>query len=289
MTKKPPRWVKRIILAVLGIVLVALLGLSIWLYTGELTQTKLDFFGKLPFPFAFVGGKEVSMKDFVLRYQLSKKITGGQGSQSASLQQISDQLITEAKIDKIASENDVSVSGQQLNDAYAQQANQSTGSASTTFQSFLANYGLSAQSFKDQILIPQLLVIDLQIWFNSQTQLNKGAYQQANNLLQKIQSGQDMATLAKQFSQDGSTKATGGDLGFMQITNPVPEMRQSIAEMKPGDVKIISSRFGLHIIKLEQAIGNQLHLRQIFINTSDFNSWLNSEMTKIKVIKLVKI
>ena len=86
-----------------------------------------------------------------------------------------------------------------------------------------------------------------------------------------------MAQLAASPSQDSFQQATGGDLGFVDITQLLPELRQVVGGMKVGDVKVIPSRYGINIMKLEGKNGNQLHLRQIFLQGGNFQMWYNNE------------
>lgn len=67
----------------------------------------------------------------------------------------------------------------------------------------------------------------------------------------RIEAGQaDFATLAKENSQDGSA-AQGGDLGWANPGQFVPEFDEALDALKPGQIsEPIVSRFGLHLIQL---------------------------------------
>jgi peptidyl-prolyl cis-trans isomerase SurA len=70
------------------------------------------------------------------------------------------------------------------------------------------------------------------------------------NYKQQIQAGTDFATLARQFSQDGSASA-GGDLGWASPGQFVPEFEQVMARLRPGQVSDpLVSRFGVHLIQV---------------------------------------
>ena len=70
------------------------------------------------------------------------------------------------------------------------------------------------------------------------------------NYKQQIQAGADFATLARQFSQDGSASA-GGDLGWASPGQFVPEFEQVMARLRPGQVSDpLVSRFGVHLIQV---------------------------------------
>ena len=60
----------------------------------------------------------------------------------------------------------------------------------------------------------------------------------------------DFATLAKEFSQDGSA-AQGGDLGWAGPGRYVPEFEEVVNQLKPGELsQPLVSRFGVHLIQL---------------------------------------
>ena len=69
----------------------------------------------------------------------------------------------------------------------------------------------------------------------------------------RIQSGQaDFAQLAKEFSQDGSAPA-GGDLGWANPGQFVPEFEQVMNQLAPGEVsEPFESRFGFHLLQLQE-------------------------------------
>lgn len=67
----------------------------------------------------------------------------------------------------------------------------------------------------------------------------------------RVQMGQaDFAALAREHSQDGSSKE-GGDLGWATPGRYVPEFEQALNGLKPGDIsEPVVSRFGVHLIQL---------------------------------------
>ena len=74
----------------------------------------------------------------------------------------------------------------------------------------------------------------------------------AEEVLKRARAGEDFAKLAQEFSTDGS-KDKGGDLGWFGHGDMVPEFEQAAYALKPGEVSgIVESKFGFHIIKLEE-------------------------------------
>lgn len=83
--------------------------------------------------------------------------------------------------------------------------------------------------------------------------LNQGAKNQAQEILEKANSGEDFAALASEFSQDPGSRDVGGDLDFVEKGTFVPEFDQVLFEsnLEDGEIysELVESQFGWHIIK----------------------------------------
>jgi peptidyl-prolyl cis-trans isomerase D len=81
----------------------------------------------------------------------------------------------------------------------------------------------------------------------------QAARAQANALLEQINGGADFAELAKKYSQDEATAATGGDLGFFGRGVMVGPFDDAAFALQPGETSdVVETRFGFHIIRLEE-------------------------------------
>jgi peptidyl-prolyl cis-trans isomerase D len=83
----------------------------------------------------------------------------------------------------------------------------------------------------------------------------------AENILAKIQAGEDFSELAKTFSSDTFSAENGGDLGWFGkgIMDPAFE-DSAFALNKKGDVSsVVKSEFGYHIIKLTDIKPEQIN------------------------------
>jgi len=74
--------------------------------------------------------------------------------------------------------------------------------------------------------------------------------EKAKKLSVQARSG-DFAALAKAESQDQRSAARGGEVGTLALADMVPEVREAVSKLKPGQVsEPVQAPTGIHIIKL---------------------------------------
>lgn len=76
--------------------------------------------------------------------------------------------------------------------------------------------------------------------------------EEADKIYKEIKAGGDFAKIAKEKSADKGSAARGGDLGYFQKEQMVPEFADAAFKMKKGEVsQPVKSAFGWHVIKVE--------------------------------------
>ena len=77
----------------------------------------------------------------------------------------------------------------------------------------------------------------------------------AEDLLARIKKGEDFAKLAKEFSDDPGSKEKGGQYAGEQVEGFVPEFKDSVAKLNPGelDQNLVQTDYGYHVIKRDLA------------------------------------
>jgi peptidyl-prolyl cis-trans isomerase SurA len=84
-------------------------------------------------------------------------------------------------------------------------------------------------------------------------------------LRERVLAGEDFATLAVLYSEDGSS-ANGGELGYKYRNELVPEFSAAGFGLKGKDVSpVIESMFGYHIIQMIDRKGEQANMRHILM------------------------
>lgn len=73
----------------------------------------------------------------------------------------------------------------------------------------------------------------------------------AEDILQKLKAGADFGKLAEQYSDDPGTKDKGGDLGYFSHGEMVKPFEDAAFKLKPGQMDIVESQFGYHVIQVE--------------------------------------
>lgn len=74
-----------------------------------------------------------------------------------------------------------------------------------------------------------------------------------DQLYQRLQAGEDFAELAREFSDDPGSAASGGDLGWVSPGDMVPAFDKTMAAAQPGQLsKPFESRFGWHILQVQE-------------------------------------
>jgi peptidyl-prolyl cis-trans isomerase D len=86
----------------------------------------------------------------------------------------------------------------------------------------------------------------------------------ADSLKALVIAGRNFGELAKKYSVDGS-KDKGGDLGSFARGVMVPEFENAAFNGRPGDIKIVKSQFGVHVLKIEKQVGSSKVVKLAYV------------------------
>lgn len=79
---------------------------------------------------------------------------------------------------------------------------------------------------------------------------------QAEAVLQRVKNGEDIATIAKDLSEDTGTKDNGGSYTVYMDGQTDDKYASAVKSMQVGDVVLVESSYGYHVIKLASITEN---------------------------------
>ena len=87
-----------------------------------------------------------------------------------------------------------------------------------------------------------------------------------NSYRERVYAGEDFKTLAILYSDDIVSAKNGGELGYVNRGDLVPEFERAAFKLKEGEVsEIVITKFGMHIIQLIDRKGEQINVRHILV------------------------
>ncbi len=93
------------------------------------------------------------------------------------------------------------------------------------------------------------------------------AVKMADSLKALIQKGASFASLALQYGTDGS-KDKGGDLGTFARGQMIPEFDEAVFNGTSGELKVLTTQFGVHLIKIEKQVGSSKVAKVAYVEKS---------------------
>jgi parvulin-like peptidyl-prolyl isomerase len=92
------------------------------------------------------------------------------------------------------------------------------------------------------------------------------ALKEASTARDEVREGEDFEIVARRYSDDVGTRAEGGDLGWIRRSEVDPAFGDAAWAVRTGiAIGPVESRFGFHIIKVENVRGGERHVRHILI------------------------
>ncbi|MGQ9468014.1 MAG: peptidylprolyl isomerase [Anaerolineae bacterium] len=217
---------------------------------------------------ARVNGQPIYLVDYerqVAQYQDALTASGtdlnspeGQQRLLQMRRQILDWMIEQVLIEQAAAGMGITVSEEEVDAAVAQIV-QDAGSEEA-FRERLERSGMTLQDLRAQLraeLLRARVLEHVQATVPEQAEQVHARHilvdtrERAEALLSQIQAGADFAQLARQYSQDESTRDAGGDLGwFPRGVLLAPEVEEAAFSLQAGQVSpVVQSQFGYHIVQ----------------------------------------
>jgi parvulin-like peptidyl-prolyl isomerase len=213
----------------------------------------------------------------------------GQAQLTQIRQNVLNGLIEQSLIEQAAAATGISVTDEEL-EATVQESI-SVGQGQESFDQWLAENDLTLDEFREiqrsQLLASKMIEHVTGLVPTSAEQVHArhiltSDLAKAQSLLDELNRGGNFAALAQQNSEDISTAANGGDLGW--FPQDVPLMPPVVVEiafaLEPGDVSdVIESDQGYHIIKVEAREENRPLTPEmvLYVRQKAFETWLDEQ------------
>ncbi len=272
--------------ALLFIVLMAfLVGSIVNLYKLQSTSSAMYRVTQIvPFPVAKVGKDYVSYENYLFElrrymyyYRTQQQVDFSSESGKRQLELYKPRamasIVQDVYVKQLAAKNGITVSSEEVDDAVKMLRTQNRLASNKELASVIRRFYNWSINDLERELHQELLAQKVA------AKLDTAAATKATDVLRQAKSGADFGALAKQYSDDTSTKDNGGqytDTTIVIGSQEVPAVVvRELAKMKPGEVSsVITSPTSFEIVKLLSVDSNgkykASHIQINFRPVSDF-------------------
>jgi parvulin-like peptidyl-prolyl isomerase len=258
------------------VLILAVLGLA---YGTKFNDPVTSTF-KRTFPAKVVGSHIVSLYDLENAERVSRRIDN-----TTTRQQVADRLVRVELLRNVANDLNIDLNSDDVADelTYIKKGNEAE------YGKLLNNYFDDSETlFTKLVAYPQAWEGLVRTKYNLDS-TSSAAYIKAQDILRKLKNGEKFEELAKQYSDDKITGQLGGDLGFYEHGQILPELENEVSISALGQVvdRIIPSRLGYHVVyPVETSLqdGKKLwHIKHILIQNEGFDQWLAQKSNGLNV------
>ncbi len=229
---------------------------------------------------------------------IDPKSAGGQEALKSLRQQVLDQMINEVVIAQQADKEGIKVTDNDVNARLAQMI-QDAGSVDK-LNKYLADNQLSLADFCSQIrnnILGDAMLTRITAALPTQVeqvhvrQILVSTAALAQTLRDRARKGEDFGALAKQYSMDETSKANGGDLGWVPKGVLAPELDAVIFQLAPNQVSdVITTQFGFHIVQVLEKDKSRALPPEMIQNARQqaFLAWLQAVREGMKIERFVQ-
>ncbi len=119
----------------------------------------------------------------------------------------------------------------------------------------------SLPQLKETVDISHIL-IEVEPSESSQSQTRE----KIEELKKRVDAGEDFEKLCREYSEDPGSKDRGGELGYIERGDFVPEFEEVAFLLEPGEISdIVKTQFGFHIIQCIDRKGDKINVRHLLL------------------------
>lgn len=260
-------------------------------------------------PVAIVNGQLISMSDYQDRVAQFQKALIEQGLDPESEEgkarlegvrrQVLEQMINEVLIEQAMAEEGIAIPEEEL-EAEIQREIEIAGGR----ESFEKQLEASNMIYEDY---REMLRRDMLTWALMEKvtgpvpttaeqvrarHILVGTEREAQEILARLQAGEEFALLAKRHSQDELTRDNDGDLGFFPRGGLIiaPELEKAAFSLSPGQRKTVRSQWGYHVLEvLEKDPQRPLSPEMLYeIQRSRWFQWLQKQRREATIERFLE-
>jgi hypothetical protein len=239
----------------------------------------------IPFPVAKAGSRFVSYENYLFElrhythyYETQQRVDfnseSGRQQMEDFRKRAMERVVDYAYVKQLAEKHDVSVTDQELEDMITLVRTQNRlGSSDQIFSDVLKEFwGWSVSDFRRE-LKQQMLAQKVVASLDTDTK------QRADDVYAQLLNGGDFAALAKQYSEDASTRDNGGDYGMsigQSDRDLPPQVIHELFKLKAGEISaLINTGTGVEIVKYREADGDKVRASHIVFNYKPISTYID--------------
>jgi len=225
----------------------------------------------------------------------------GQAQLSQIRQNVLNGLIEQALIEQAAAELGITVTNEELEAAVQKSIAQGQGPES--FDQWLAENNMTMEEFRatqrSQLIANKMIEYITTPVPTTAEQVHARHIltsdpAKAQALLNELRAGANFAALAQRESEDLSTAANGGDLGWFPRGVPLmpPEVVEAAFALQPGEISdVVQSEQGYHLIKVEAREANRPLTPEmlLYVRRRAFEEWLAEQWKKAVIEQYIEL
>lgn len=288
--------------SILVLVVASILAVVILWWQLYLVQNTSNFFYRVtqlvPLSVATVDKQPVPFNDYLMEYRssihwLQQKSRGFSTNSEDSKRQSEhlkrqslDRAIENAYAQKLADENNVTVTDKDIDD-FIDQTIENSSSRKLSRKSYEAvlsdSYGVSPEEYRS---IVRYAITKQKVSFV----IDKKAKEKIDSALAEITAGKKFDAVVVKYSDDPLAKSTKGDVGFVSKTNQDQGLAQAASILKVNQTSgVIQGTDGYYIVKLLEVKGDQVRYARIKVDLNQFEESLKQLKKDGKVDEYIKV
>ncbi len=236
------------------------------------------------YPGVIIGSDLISVNDLEQAEVIGKRF--GLNQQDARNRQINNERSYElARRMKIKVSNDAAADEERF---------YSVGNESEYKNVLQSKFDNSKRAFYKYVLAPQVVDAHLRIKYYSGIKNSSPAYARAQAALERLDKGEKFEVVAKEVSDDKATAQLGGDLGFYESGQLIPELEDQVSVSALGEYRkdIIVTRLGYHLVypvEYSNDDGKKLwHVKHMLFVPEGYDNWLAQQTKNIRIRYIMK-